>query len=464
MRQDLAWLALPATPWVPQRSERGHRVLDVAVIGAGMAGLAAAASLNHLGVRTMNFDRAAHGQEGPWTTTARMPALRTPKHITGPALGLPALTFRAWFEAQFGTNAWDALDTIPRLQWRDYLDWYRRVLSIDVRNEHRVTALIPRGNGPEGVVTVSIASPAGEHTVVARHVVLATGMDGLGEPATPAFIRTLPRHLWAHSSEPIDGSMLRGQRVGVVGAGASAMDLAATALEAGATRVDLLIRRDTLPRVSKGKGASNPGATHGHVHLPPEWKWRIRRYIDEQGTPPPRASALRVSRHPNASFHFDAPIRDVCQRDDELHVRTAERTFVFDFLVLATGFHFDIERRPELAPLAPYIRRWRDRLGPELSEENAELAGSPDLGPNFEFLERTPGACPGLSRIHCFCAAAVLSHGAVVGNIPGVSKGALRLASGIAAQLYREDIQYHFAELEAYDEAEILGDEWKRVP
>ncbi|AKK24826.1 flavin-containing monooxygenase [Pandoraea oxalativorans] len=464
LRQDLAWLALPAAPWVPRRSHQGQAVLDVAIIGAGMAGLAAAASLNHLGVRTVNFDRAPRGQEGPWTTSARMPKLRTPKHITGPALGLPALTFRAWFEAQFGVDAWSALETIPRLQWRDYLDWYRQVLAIDVRNEHRVCAVKPCGEGPHGVVTLDIASPAGQHTVAARHVVFATGMDGPGEPALPAFAKALPRRLWAHTSERVDYSRVRGKRVGVVGAGASAMDNAAAALDAGASSVDLLIRRATLPRVSKGKGASNPGATHGHVNLPAEWKWRIRHYIDAQGTPPPRASVLRVSRHPNARWHFDEPVRDVSRSGEEVHVRTGTRTFVFDFLVLATGFRLDIDRRPEIAPLAPYMRRWRDRWDPAWGEENHALAGAPDLGADFEFLETTPGVCPGLSRIHCFCAAAVLSHGAVVGNIPGVGKGALRLAAGIAARLYKDDVEHHFAELEAYDEAEIFGDEWAPPP
>ncbi|VVE86010.1 FAD-dependent oxidoreductase [Pandoraea sputorum] len=464
LRQDLGWLALPAPPWVRQRSYQGRAVLDVAIIGAGMAGLAAAASLNNLGIRTVNFDRAPRGQEGPWATSARMPTLRTPKHITGPALGLPALTFRAWFEAQFGADAWEALETIPRLQWRDYLAWYREVLGIEVRNCHRVTAVTPCGDGPEGVIMLRIASPAGEHTMFAKHVVLATGMDAPGEPALPAFAQALPRHMWAHTSEIIDYSSVRGKRVGVVGAGASAMDNAAAALDAGATSVDLLIRRSTLPRVSKGKGASNPGATYGHVNLPAEWKWRIRHYIDAQGTPPPRASVLRVSRHPQARMHFDEPMRDVGRFGEEIHVRTATRTLVFDFLVLATGFRLDIDRRPEIAPLAPYMRRWRDRLAPAWSEENPALANSPDLGANFEFLETTPGVCPGLSRIHCFCAAAVLSHGAVVGNIPGVGKGALRLASGIASQLYKDDVDYHFAELQAYDEAEIFGDEWEHAP
>src|SRR6185295_5419019 len=123
-------------------------VLDAAIIGAGMAGLAAAFALKCQAVRSLRiFDRAPAGFEGPWATTARMETLRSPKELTGPALGLPALTFRAWFEAQFGLAAWDAMDKIPRLQWADYLRWYRQVLGLDVRNRQRVRAVLPRADG-----------------------------------------------------------------------------------------------------------------------------------------------------------------------------------------------------------------------------------------------------------------------------------------------------------------------------
>jgi glycine/D-amino acid oxidase-like deaminating enzyme len=107
LRQDLSWLELPPKAWTLPHVLDGRPVLDVAVIGGGMAGLAAAASLKHLGIGVVVFDRAPVGFEGPWATTARMETLRSPKQLTGPALGLPALTFRAWFEAQFGTEAWE---------------------------------------------------------------------------------------------------------------------------------------------------------------------------------------------------------------------------------------------------------------------------------------------------------------------------------------------------------------------
>jgi len=461
LRQDLAWLELPAKAWTIPRNHDGQEVLDVAVIGGGMAGLAASATLKHLGIRARAFDRAPAGFEGPWATTARMETLRSPKQLTGPALGLPALTFRAWFEAQFGAAAWEALDKIPRLQWMDYLRWYRQALDLDVRNEHEVEQVLPRA---DGLVTLSMRTPASRHTVLARRVVLATGRDGLGGAYVPPLADNLPRHLWAHSSDEMDYATLRGKRVGVVGAGASAMDSAATALEAGAASVDLLIRRDDIPRINKNKGAGNPGLTHGHAELPDEWKWRLRHYINSQQVPPPRGSTLRVSRHANARFNLGCTLESVEAVGDILRVATPKGIFELDFLIFSTGFRIALETRPEFAAFAPHTRFWRDRHAPRPGQEDRELSDSPDLGPAFEFQEKTPGACPGLSRIHCFCYPAALSHGTVSGDIPAISDGAGRLGRGIAALLYREDIELHYTALQAYAEPEVLGDEWVPAP
>jgi FAD-dependent urate hydroxylase len=457
LRADLDWLELPPRNWMPRLRIDGHDVVDVAIIGAGMAGLAAAAALKHLGIAAPVFDRAPAGFEGPWATTARMETLRSPKQLVGPALGLPALTFRAWFEAQFGADAWTPLDKIPRLQWMDYLRWYRSVLGLDVRNEHDVRAIVPRA---DGCVELQIVALAGTARVLARRVVLATGRDGLGGAYVPEFARGLPRERWAHSSDALDESALAGLRVGVVGAGASAMDSAATALEAGAARVDLLIRRADIPRVNKGKGAGNPGLTFGFVDLPDDWKWRIRHYLNLQQTPPPRNSTLRVSRHPHAYFNLGCAIVDVQWTGDALAVSTSKGRFDFDFMIFSTGFRIDWYARPEFATIAPHVRAWRDRYVAPPGEDDRELGDSPDLGRAFELTEKTPGACPGLSRVHCFCYPATLSHGPVSGDIPAISDGATRLAQGIASLFYREDIETHYARMLDFAEPEVYGDEW----
>ena len=456
LAQDMAWLDLPATPWVPPAEFKGCEALDVAIIGGGMAGLAAAVSLKNLGVRVRIFDEAKEGFEGPWATTARMETLRSPKQLTGPALGLPALTFRAWFEAQFGAAAWEALDKIPRLQWMDYLRWYRRVMDVDIRNEHQVRNIVPRADHVE----LQVAGPRGPELVYARRVVLATGRAGLGGAYVPDFMQPIARERWAHSSDDMDYAQLRGLRVGVVGAGASAMDSAATALENGASRVDLLIRRGDIPRVNKGKGAGNPGFTHGYLQLPDEWKWRIRHYINQQQVPPPRGSTLRVSRHPNAYFNLGCPVAAVHERPGYLEVQTPKKTFELDFLILSTGFLVDWSARPEYATIAPYIRVWGDRYQPVEGADDQELANSPDVGPSFEFQAKEGSNLPGLSRVHCFCYPATLTHGQVSGDIPAISDGAQRLAKGIVSLLYGENIEQHYAAMQAFSEPEVYGDEW----
>ncbi|WCM91040.1 NAD(P)/FAD-dependent oxidoreductase [Acidovorax sp. NCPPB 2350] len=461
LRQDLQWLCQPARRWVPERTQDGAAVLDVAIVGGGMAGLTLAASLTHLGVRARIFDRSPEGYEGPWATTARMETLRSPKELTGPALGLPALTFRAWFEAQFGGAAWEALDKIPRLQWMDYLRWYRQVLGLDVRNRQHVRDVLPRADGLVQLGLVDEAGGGAPYEMLARHVVLATGRDGLGGPWVPDWASQLPRNRWAHSSHAWEGESLRGLRVAVIGGGASAMDAAATALEAGAARADLLIRRSDLPRVNKGKGAGNPGMSQGFHALPDEWKWRFRHYINVQQVPPPHGSTLRVSRHANAHFHLQTPVASASVRSDgALRLETGKGPLAADFVIFCTGFRTDWAQRPEFARLAPHVRVWRDRFAPVPGEDDLDLAESPDLGPLFEFQPKVPGALPGLERVHCFNYAAALSHGAGAGDIPQITDGAQRLARGLAAQLLAEDVEHHYAAMGRFSEPELDGTEW----
>jgi cation diffusion facilitator CzcD-associated flavoprotein CzcO len=386
-----------------------------------------------------------------------METLRSPKQLTGPALGIASLTFRAWYECLFGTEAWNVLDKIPRTQWMDYLRWYRKALGLQVRNLHEVKKVLTRS---DQLVELLIHSPDGMKTVYARRLIIATGRDGLGGAYLPDIAHTIPDQYWAHSSYDFDYSSLKGKRVGVVGAGASAMDSAATALEQGAAKVDLMVRRADLPRINKGKGAGNAGMVHGFAHLSPEWKWRIRHYLGTQQVPSPRGSTLRVSKHANASFNLGCSLEKIDIVNEEVLVKTSQGTFLLDFLIFSTGFKIDWWHRPEYAAFAPFVLSWGHKLQNFTEPGHQEMIDSPDLGPGFEFQEKSPGECPGLSRIHCFCYPAALSHGTVSGDIPAISDGAKRLAKSIVAHFYSEDIEAHFARMQSFDEPELLGDEW----
>jgi cation diffusion facilitator CzcD-associated flavoprotein CzcO len=461
LAEELACLQLPAARWTPALAHEGQPVADVAIIGAGMAGLTLAAALGHRGMAVTIYDEAKAGWEGPWATTARMETLRSPKQLAGPALGIPSLTFRAWFVAQFGGDAWEALDKIPRLQWMDYLRWYREALGLVVHNEHLVTDVLPRA---DGLVELHLLTGGHAQRAWARRVVLATGRAGLGGPWVPDWVHALPRRRWAHSADAMDDAGLKGLRVGVVGAGASAMDSAGTALEAGAERVHLLVRRADIPRINKGKGAGSPGFVHGHARLPDDWKWRIRHYLNVQQVPPPRNSTLRVSRHANAFFHLGCAVQSAREVGNELQVQTSAGPVTLDFLIFATGFAVDWSQRPMLRHLAPHVRLWKHRYRPPPGDDDAELAESPDLGRAFEFQPRDDHPLPGLERVHCFAYPAALSLGVITGDIPAISEGALLLATQIAGLLYAEDVELHYRRMLDFDEPEVFGDEWVDSP
>lgn len=283
--------------------EPGRGDADVAIVGAGMLGLCAAAALQMLGItRVALLDRAPAGQEGPWVTYARMHDLRTPKDLAGPALGVPALTFRAWYEAQHGEAAFDEMLRIPRGTWMDYLNWYRDVLALRVTSGFDVSRIDTCNDG-----LIEVAARDGR-SLAARHVVLATGADGFGGPVVPGFLKRLPRRFWAHSADPIDFDALKGLRVGVIGAGASALDNAAVALEHGAARVDIFVRRDDIPPREQFGGIASMGLVTAFRALPDDWKWRFVEDGEVGCVPPPMHSIERVRQHRNALLHLGSGV------------------------------------------------------------------------------------------------------------------------------------------------------------
>lgn len=457
LRRDLARLNFPADNWVPRRTHGNGAVADVVIVGAGMAGLAAAVALLRQGVRNLRvLDRSMEGLEGPWMTFARMETLRSPKELVGPAVGLAAATFRAWFEAQHGAAAWDGLYRIPRPMWMGYLRWYRRALALPVQNGVEVDRIRPQ----DGLLRLDLAAGAAAEVLMARKVVLALGRPGLGRPAVPSWVEGLPRDRWAHTSDPINFAALRGRRVVVVGAGSSAMDNAAEALDAGCARLDMVLRRPALPRINKLMGAGNPGFTAAFPGLPDAWRWRFMLYGEQTQTPPPHNSTQRVGRHPNAHLHPGTPVLAMRMQGDAIHVETARGALLADFAILGTGFRVDTKDPPGLLDGADQILTWAKRYSPPPDEESAELGRYPYLGPRFEFQERETGRAPWLRHVLCFNHAASLSLGKVSGDIPKVGEGAAWLAEGIAATLYEEDLQTHWLDLLDYAKPELLGDEW----
>ncbi len=454
---DLQYLNMPVNNWVlPKNSTNNVQHINVAIIGGGMSGIAAAFALKLKGIQAMVFEQAADGQEGPWIQPALMQTLRSPKHVEGPAMASPSLTFQAWFLAQWGQEAWAALDKIPRLQWGEYLQWYKKITEPHLFNEHCLLDLEVASSGS----LLTLQTPTGIVQYQADYVVLAMGMESFSEANIPDFVQGIPKAHWEHSYAGSDYSRFKGLDVAVVGYSAGAMDSSATALENGAKSVEILIRSADMPRVNRGKVAGSPGFTSAYQAFSDAQKWHYSDYVAKAKTPAPHGSTLRVSEHENAYFNFDSPVHGVRLEQGKLHIASGAATFVVDHLILATGYRISWNKNDAFKRIAPHIKTWQEAYQAPASEENAGLASHPYLGTCFQLQNKKNDTLLGLDRLYCFNLSASVSMGPVIGLIPGTNKGAQMLADDICARLYLEHFDEHMNLVKTSTENELLGDEW----
>lgn len=450
VQRDLELTAYPRPTWLTPRQVDGRTVADVAIVGGGQAGLTIAFGLKRRGIpNTVVLDAAPQGSEGPWTTYAAMHTLRTPKGLTGPDQGVPSLTPEAWYRAAHGDAAWEAMTFIPKEHWQDYLGWYRRVTGARVHND----------------VTVTAIEPAGEHlavhhsacTTLARRVVLATGMAGNGVWTVPSVIAdAVPADRYVHTGAPVDFSRFRGQRVGVLGGGASGFDYAGSALEHGAARVDLFYRRPRVPRVNPFRWMEFYAFGAHFPDLPDEDKWRFTVQFARTNQPPPQSTWYRCTRWDDFAWHTSAGWRSVRMDGDDIVVDAGGTTHRFDAVISATGPNVDLTARPELASIAPHVATWGDRFTPPAGWEDDSLLPYPYLGTGFEFTEREPGTAPWIGNVFDFTYGARLSMG-LNGNMnSGLGAGGRRIADALSRSLFLEDRERFFDAYCAYEEPELV--------
>jgi FAD-dependent urate hydroxylase len=450
IRADLQKTLHPSASWLtPRTAPDGRPALDVVIVGGGQSGLAIAFGLERSRVdNILVLDRAEEGCEGPWLTYARMPTLRSPKEFTGPDLDMPSLTYQSWHEAKFGAQSWRDLDLIPREYWAEYLAWYRRVLELPVRNGCEVTNIAPAANG---LLQATVRTAAGEEALYARKIVLATGQEGMGDWSVPNTLRHLAATRCVNSSAPIDFEALRGKRVAVIGAGASAFDNAAMALEAGASRVDLLCRRAEIQLVQPYRWLTFRGFLRHFSELDDAWRWRFMRAILNLREGFPQHTYDRCARH--AVFHLQegAPVEAAGETADGVVLQTPCGEINTDFVICATGIAMDFAGRPELARIAGNIARWSDRYTPSPDEQDARLGEFPYLADDYGLSERVAGQTPWIGDIHLFAIASTMSFGASGSSINAMTTAVPKLVHGLTRGLFRADLDSHWAAFQAYD-------------
>jgi cation diffusion facilitator CzcD-associated flavoprotein CzcO len=434
-RNTLRLIGPDPANWVPDRPGIDH---NVAIVGGGQTGCALAFALRRAGIGKVTVLEAAPDEQraGIWLNAARMNLLRTPKALPGPELGFPALSFQAWYEARHGQDAYAAIDRIRRVDWAQYLSWYKGFLNIDPRYETSLTRIEPAGDH----FRLHMRTQAGTAVETARKIIMATGFaGGGGQFISDVLTSNLPKPLYAHTEDAIDFSALKGKAVAVIGAAAAAFDAAGVALEHGATEVHLFARRDTIAAIPITRSRGFPGAYDNFHQLPDADRWHQAIRFRRAGSTPTTDAIERTVKHTNFHLHLASPWTNAAANNG-VETTIDGTTYRFDFVIAGTGYSGNIGATPELRDFAGQILRWRDRFTPPLAEQDEMLADHPYLGAGHEFLERAPGTAPLLRDIHVQNPSGFVSFGLPIGDVPSMKRDIPVIVGRISGDLFRADL------------------------
>jgi FAD-dependent urate hydroxylase len=450
VRDDLERIAHPRMGWLePRVGPDSEPAFDVLIVGAGQSGIATAFGLQRARVdNVLLLDKAEAGLEGPWKTYARMPTLRSPKDYTGPDLEIPSLTYQSWHEARFGREDWAQLRLIKREDWADYLLWVRDTVGLPVVNGVTVTGIEPAGD-LLAVDAVDRDGRAARHH--ARKVVLATGQEGTGLWWMPEMVERLPAAYRAHAADAIYFDALKGRRVAILGAGASAFDNAATALEHGAERVQLFCRRREPQVIQPYRWLTFKGFLNHLGDLDDAWRWRFMSHILGLREGFPQDTYDRCARHAAFEIVTGAPWDEVRVEPGGLMIATPKGRFNADYIIAATGIEMDFRVRPELRAFADNIATWADRYTPPAAERDDRLGRFPYLARDFSFAEKLAGKTPWIRNIHLFSIGSTMSFGPSGSSINAMTTVGPKVVAGLTRGLFEADVERHWAALQAYD-------------
>lgn len=225
----------------------------IAVIGAGVSGIAAAHALMKFGHQVVVYDKAEK-LGGVWAFA--YPGV----HLQNIAEHYRLTDFPWPFKPELHP---------PTEEVMRYWSAAVAALKIDVRLGHDVEAMEERPGG----WLCTVRSAAGTVTEPFDYVVIATGQysDDKEEMTLPG--RDLFRGAILTERELPDLETFRGRRVAVVGFGKTAVDLATFATESGAAEVHHLFRgaRWLIPRFVAGRHMSHAATARSGTTMMPSW-------------------------------------------------------------------------------------------------------------------------------------------------------------------------------------------------
>jgi thioredoxin reductase len=350
-------------------------IVDIAIIGAGPYGLSLAAHLAHTRRSFRIFGEPMRFWSRHMPRGMRLKSEGFASNLSDPN---GAFTLEAYCREQ-GIEYADIGVPVALETFIAYGREFQRRL-VPQLEQVEVTALRESAGGFE------LITSSGE-LVRSRKVVMATGIGNFAY--LPPLLANLPRSMVSHSSEHSDLGSFIGARVAVLGAGASALDIAALLREAGA-EVELiarseafkfhdppieprpLIQRLTQPRSGLGTGWRSrlscdlPLVFHA---LPEDLRLRIvARHLGPAPCWFVRDAVAQMPVHLGTTLVDAQPTANGIGLD--LRQRGASKYLEVDHVIAATGFKVSLSRL--------------DFLDDSLRSRLDSVADSPVLGRHFE--------------------------------------------------------------------------------
>jgi thioredoxin reductase len=334
-----------------QTKSQIENIADVVIIGAGPYGLSVAAHLASSGVRFRIFGQPMSIWQKHMPKGMRLKSEGFASSLSDPR---SQFTLRHYCE-QEGIKYADVGDPVRLETFIAYgLAFQKRF--VPNLEEKLVTSL------KESPVGFELELEDGEK-VLARRVVVAVGISYY--PYLPAILAGLPKDAVSHSAAHSDLAAFKGRSVAVVGAGGSALDLAALLHEIGAS-VQVVARSSAIrfqdppggkssfthkllnPRTGIGSGMQLYFYVHGpHLfrHLPEQLRLdRVRKTL---GPAPPWFTKQDVDG--KVPFHLGVSITSAQVENGRPTLRLVDSagkqtTVAVDHVIGATGYQVDLEK------------------------------------------------------------------------------------------------------------------------
>jgi thioredoxin reductase len=325
--------------------------VDTVIIGAGPYGLSIAA---HLSKSSLTFRIFGSPMESWRSHMPKGMLLKSEGFATSLYDPDSSFTLRHYCE-EMNLPHYDLGNPVPLEVFTAYgLEFQKRL--VPTLEQTDVTSVSRTSEGFE-------LETADGQIVHANTVIVATGITHFSY--VPPFLVDLPASYVSHSSQHHDLSSFRGKTVAVLGAGASAVDIAAILHEEG-SQVQLVARRKEIafhtkakeprplhrrlryPRSGLGIGWSSRLCTDAPLlfHVMPQ-KFRFRFVRDHLGPAP--GWFVRDKVVGKFPLHVGCKIQSALIEDGKVHLKIVEKDgsnseLIVDHVISATGYQISISR------------------------------------------------------------------------------------------------------------------------